>query len=186
MYFFVSLLSKFLFMILKSEVFPAGHINKPRGTKGELVFSANSDLLCNEDVEYLIFEIEGILVPFFIDEIKAGNGNQGTIKFDEIDDENKAKMFSGLTFFLPEKFLGEAKTTGEVELNYFIGFTLFDEKAGKSGCIIDIDQSTENELFIVQNGKNEILIPVTMDFITDIDHKKKIIYTDLPEGLLEL
>ena len=95
-------------------------------------------------------------------------------------------MFSGLTFFLPEKFLGEAKTTGEVELNYFIGFTLFDEKAGKSGCIIDIDQSTENELFIIQNGGKEILIPITMDFITDINHKEKIIYTNLPEGLLEL
>jgi len=172
-------------MILKSEVFPAGRINKPRGTKGELVFSANSDLLSNEDVEYLIFEMEGILVPFFIDEVKAGNGNQGTIKFNGIDDEIEAKMFSGLTFFLPEKFLEQAKTT-EIELDYFVNFTLIDEQAGETGCITDIDQSTENALFIVKNGKKEFLIPIVMDFITNIDHKKKIIYTDLPEGLLEL
>ena len=172
-------------MILHSEVFPAGRINKPHGTKGELVFSAKSDLLCNEEVEHLVFEIEGILVPFFIEEIKMGNGNQGRLKLDGIDNENEARMFAGLTFFLPEKFLEQTEAT-EVELNYFTGFTLFDKKAGKVGIITNIDQSTENALFIIQNGEKQTLIPITMDFIIAIDHKKKIISTDLPEGLLEL
>ena len=172
-------------MILHSEVFPAGRINKLRGTRGELVFSANSDLLYNEEIEYFIFEIEGILVPFFIEEIRAGNGNQGTLKFEGIDNENDARMFAGLTFFLPEKFL-EHTDASDVELNYFAGFTILDKKAGKAGVIIDIDQSTENALFVVQNGENEILIPITNDFITSIDHKKKIIFTELPDGLLEL
>ena len=54
------------------------------------------------------------------------------------------------------------------------------------GTITDIDDSTENWLFILQqeNGK-EVMIPAHEDFITEIRQEEKVIVVDLPIGLIE-
>ena len=46
-------------------------------------------------------------------------------------------------------------------------------------------QSAQN-LFLIESDENQYLIPVVEPFIERIDHKKKSIYFDLPEGLLDL
>ena len=44
----------------------------------------------------------------------------------------------------------------------------------------------KNALFVIPTDNDELLIPVGDDYITEIDHEKKIIYMNLPEGLLEI
>ena len=57
-------------MISLDEIFPIGQINKPHGVNGELSFTFSSDVFDTEEIPYLIMEIEGIPVPFFIDEYR--------------------------------------------------------------------------------------------------------------------
>jgi 16S rRNA processing protein RimM len=71
-------------------------------------------------------------------------------------------------------------------LGYFIGFTATDRRLGDIGEITDIDESTINTLFVVENNDGEILIPAQEEFIVDIDHENSRIILDLPEGLVEL
>ena len=70
--------------------------------------------------------------------------------------------------------------------SYFKGFRAVDKKLGEIGEITDIDESTINTLFVVEKQGEEILIPVQEEFIAGIDHKKRTITFDLPEGLLSL
>lgn len=51
------------------------------------------------------------------------------------------------------------------------------------GKIAEVNDSTENWLFITEDGT---LIPANEDLIIDIDYDGKVIVMDLPEGLLNL
>jgi 16S rRNA processing protein RimM len=102
-----------------------------------------------------------------------------------VKSDEKARSFSGSTVYLPKKYLEKVVDT-EIELDYFVGFKLVDEVKGDIGLITEVDQTTDNALFVIGKGRDEMLIPVGEDYIIKIDHKKKRIVVRLPEGLLDL
>jgi 16S rRNA processing protein RimM len=172
-------------MISLDEIFPIGQINKPHGVNGELSFTFSSDVFDTEEIPYLIMEIEGIPVPFFIEEYRFKTNSTGLIKFQDISSEEAARELNGLTIYVLKKYLDKVENE-EIELAYFAGFTLIDVHAGEIGVISEVDETTENTLFVIPKGDDELLIPVGEDYICDIDYDKKIITVDLPEGLLDL
>jgi 16S rRNA processing protein RimM len=172
-------------MIQKSSIFPIGQINKPHGVNGEMSFSFTSDVFDREDVPFFVFEIQGILVPFFVDEYRFKGSTTGLLKLDGVTSEEQARSFYGLTIYLPKTFL-EKVADKEIELDYFAGFTLIDKEKGILGIISEVDQTTENVLFVIPKPNNELLIPAGDEYIQKIDHEKKIIYVNLPDGLLDL
>ena len=172
-------------MIHKNEIFPIGKINKPHGINGEMSFSFTTDVFDTENAEYLIFEIEGILVPFYIESYRFRTESTALLKLERIDSEEEAREFNGLTIYLPDSFLDKVEEA-EMTMDYFVGFSMNDKNKGELGTISTIDQSTENVLFIIEQDSKEILIPANDDFITEINHEQKIIYVELPEGLLDL
>lgn len=172
-------------MIKENEVFKIGKFIKPHGIKGEINFSFENDVFDHVDCPYLICRIDNILVPFFIEEYRFKGKETALIKFEDIDDEEKARRMSGLEVYFPRKYY-EEESNEEIEYswNFFIGFSVIDKTAGKLGIIEDIDDKTINTLFLVKDGENELIIPATEDFIEKIDAKKKVLYLVLPEGLI--
>jgi 16S rRNA processing protein RimM len=172
-------------MILKTDVFPIGQINKPHGVNGEMSFSFTSDIFDREDIPYFVFEMQGILVPFFLEEYRFKGSTTGLLKLDGVTTDEQARAFYGLTIYLPKKFL-EKVEDAEIELDYFAGFSLIDAEKGLVGVISEVDQTTENVLFVIPTKDDELLIPAGEEYIEKIDHEKKLIYVRLPEGLLDL
>ena len=172
-------------MIVKSSVFPIGQIIKPHGVNGEMSFSFTSDIFDREHVPFFIFEMQGLLVPFFIDEYRFKGSTTGLLKLDGVKNEDQARAFYGMTIYLPKTFLEKVEDT-EIELDYFAGFSLIDSVKGLIGVISEVDQTTDNVLFVIPTKDDELLIPAGEEYIQEIDHDKKIIYVKLPEGLLDL
>lgn len=172
-------------MILKSSVFPIGQVVKPHGISGEMSFSFTSDVFDREEVPFFVFEIQGILVPFFVDEYRFKGSTTGLMKLDGVQNDDEARAFVGLTIYLPKSYLEKVKDE-EIEVDYFAGFTLIDEEKGVLGVISEVDQTTENILFVIPIKDDEMLIPAGEEYIQEIDHEKKIIRVKLPEGLLDL
>lgn len=172
-------------MIFKDDVFPIGQIIKPHGVSGEMSFNFTSDVFDTEDIPFIILEMQGILVPFFIEEYRFKSGSTGLIKLDGIKNENQARALSGLTIFVQKKYLDKVEDA-EIELDYFVGFDLIDAERGLLGNISEVDQTTDNVLFVIPNGDDELLIPAGEEYIEEIDHQKKTIRVRLPEGLLDL
>lgn len=172
-------------MIKENEVFKIGKLIKPHGIKGEISFAFENDIFDRVECPYLICRIDGILVPFFIEEYRFKGSETALISFEGIDSEEKAQRFSGIEIYFPRKYY-EEENSNEIEYswNFFIGFSVSDKTAGKIGIIEAIDDKTLNTLFLVKNGDDEFIIPATEDFIEKIDAKKKILYMNLPEGLL--
>lgn len=172
-------------MIKESVVFKIGKLIKPHGIKGEISFAFENDVFTRVDCPYLICRIDGILVPFFIEEYRFKGSETALITFEDIDSEEKAQRLSGLEVYFPRKYY-EEEIDDEIEYswNFFIGFSVSDKAAGKIGTIEAIDEKTLNTLFLIKNGDEEFIIPATEDFIERIDAKKEILYLKLPEGLL--
>jgi len=172
-------------MITENQIFPIGKILKQRGVRGEILCECPCDIIENQDFKFFILEIDGIYVPFFIDEYRINSAETVFVKLDGIDSENDVKTFIGKKIFAQKKFLKKVKTD-EIGLDYFIDFQVIDKTNGLLGKIADIDQTTENILMIVQAENKEILIPFSQSYITDIEHDTKTIFLDLPQGLTEL
>ena len=172
-------------MINKDDTYKIGRITKAHALRGEVVFMFSDDIFDRVDCPYLICEIDGILVPFFIEEYRFKNDSAALVKFEDIDSAEQAQQIIGSDIYFEKKYIEEGEED-EVSLNYFIGFTVKEDK-NTIGTIIGIDDNTDNWLFIVErtNG-DECMIPAHEEFIIDIDHKNKTIEMNLPIGLLDL
>jgi len=54
------------------------------------------------------------------------------------------------------------------------------------GVIREIIENPAHELLVMEYLNNEVLIPVTESMIKGVDVEKELIFTDLPDGLLDL
>ncbi|MBQ8606763.1 MAG: 16S rRNA processing protein RimM [Bacteroidaceae bacterium] len=171
-------------MIKQEDVFRIGQLGKPHGVKGEISFNFTDDIFDRTDeCEYLVGMVDGILVPFYIEEYRFKTDTVALIKFEGVDTSEQARVFTGMEIFFPKEFAAEPE---ELSWSYFVGFQVFDVRYGILGVIAAVDEATINTLFVItQMDGNELLIPAQEVFIVDIDHRKRSIKMDLPEGMIE-
>lgn len=172
-------------MIKKEEVYKIGVFNKPHGIHGELQFTFTDDIFDRIEAEYVICLMDGILVPFFIEEYRFRSNSTALMKLEGIDTAERARIFTNVEVYFPKK-LAEADDTAELTWDYFVGFRMKEVHQGYLGEVTEVDNSTINILFIVEHQGEELLIPAQEEFITDIDQKHRIITVKLPQGLLSL
>ena len=169
-------------MIKQEEVYRIGRLGKTHGVKGEVSFQFDDDVFDSVDSDYLILEVDGILVPFFIEEYRFRSDSVALVKFEDVDTQQRASELTGCDVFFPRSLVADDE--GEVTLSFLAGFDIVEENSGqKVGTIASIDDSTVNLLFELEDGR---LIPANDDLIHDIDTKGKVIKMDIPEGLLSL
>lgn len=172
-------------MICADDVFKIGRFIKPHGIKGEINFSFDNDVFDRVDCPYLIASIDGIFVPFFVKEYRFKGGDSALITLEDVTTDLQAKRFSGIDVYFPRKYFDENEEV-EYSLEYFRGFDVIDQNVGEIGTITDVDDSTLNILFLLEDKTGaEVIIPASEDFMTNIDPDKKILYVNLPEGLFE-
>ena len=111
-------------MIRKEEVFKIGIINKPHGVKGEVSFTFTDDIFDRVDCDYLILLLDGILVPFFIEEYRFRSDNAALVKFEGIDTAEKARGFTNVEVYFPKKYMEEQDEI--TSWNFFVGFKVHD------------------------------------------------------------
>lgn len=172
-------------MITKEQVYAVGQVSKSHGVKGELSIAFTTMMDGWENLAFLVLETEGVLVPFFINSWRGQNAKNGLIQFDGIDTEAAARTLIGARVFVPiEKVDPNAES--ELDPDFLIGYKIIDKVFGEIGAIVEIDDETDNILFVVHREGQEYLIPASDDFIDDLNHDEKTIHMTLPEGLLDL
>ncbi|MBR3519551.1 MAG: 16S rRNA processing protein RimM [Paludibacteraceae bacterium] len=175
-------------MITRDDIMQVGQIVKTHGLRGELAFTIKSDLLDEVDPPCLICELDGIYVPFFIEELRFKNDETALVKFEGIDSAEEAQEMVKCGLYIEKKYVPEEIGQSEVEgVDYYIGFKIFDSEGKEIGVIDGVDDSSENVLFLVVSPKGEeYYIPATDEYIIEIDDEKRTMSMDLPEGLLDL
>ena len=169
-------------MIRQEEVYKIGRLGKTHGVKGELSFQFDDDIFDRVDADYLVLDIDGILVPFFMEEYRFRNDSVCLVKFCDIDTQQRAQELTGCDVFFPRALAEEAEEVPS--LSMLVGFDIIDIANGKTiGRIASVDDSTVNILFELEDGT---LIPASDELIANIDGTSHTITMHLPEGLLDL
>lgn len=87
-------------MIREEEVFKIGQFAKPHGIKGELSLVTNSDVLEDAEDPYIVCEMDGILVPFFVADFRYKTDTVVLVKLEDVNSEEDARMFVGKEGFI--------------------------------------------------------------------------------------
>ena len=168
-------------MIKPEEVYRIGRLGKAHGVKGEVSFQFDDDIFDRVDSDYLILEVDGILVPFFIEEYRFRSDTVALVKFEDVDTQQRAQELTGCDVYFPRSLADDDEAPS---LSMLIGFDVVGVTTGTTvGRIAAIDDSTANLLFELEDGR---LIPAAEELITNIDTKNKVIKMTIPEGLLDL
>lgn len=172
-------------MIRKEDVVRIGTFNKPHGVKGELSFTFTDDIFDRVNCDYFICLLDGIFVPFFLEEYRFRSETTALVKLERVDNAEQARKFTNVEVYFPKSLVDEDESEDIPTWNYFAGFQVNDIHAGFLGEIVAVDDSTMNVLFAIErdNGE-EILLPAHEEFMVKIEKKKRILTVELPEGLL--
>lgn len=176
-------------MIRQEEVAPVGELIKTHGIAGELVMTSPYDgLFEGTDTPYIICDMDGILVPFFIERYRPRGAASLLVKLEYVDDERAARRFVRRTVYYPIDRLPENDSEGADDPAWecFVGYQLTDEAGHEVGTVTAVDASTANVLFRVDRGGQELLIPVAGEVVHGVDHAARRIAVAMPEGLLDL
>ena len=146
-------------MIRLEEISPIGIFGKTHGIKGEINLELNVDFDL-ENTPYIIVDIDGIFVPFFINDYRY-KSEKAYVKKEVLDD-------------------GEED---ELSINYYVGFTMLTPQRTVIGQIVEIDDSTANVLFVLDN---DTLVPVGAVEVLDLDPDRHTMIVEVPEGLLDI
>lgn len=172
-------------MIRQEDVFPIGRIGKPHGIKGEVLFHFDDDIFDRLDADYLVIEVDGILVPFFIEEYRFRSDDLAIIKFEGVDTAEEARPLVNCYVFFPK-----SQTTDDegMSLSQLTGFHVIDASTQHDvGTVTSVDTSTANTLIEVETADGERrLIPLAEELIAGFDPQQQHITLHIPEGLLEL
>jgi 16S rRNA processing protein RimM len=162
-----------------------GYIKKTHGLNGEVmvVFHAGFETTL-ENVEYLFFEVDGLPVPFFIDEIYFRSDSTANILFELLESQEKAKQFVGCKLFTERENI----IIEETDLNpkALIGVMVIDKKMGNIGSIVHIDDFGGNLVMTVNYLNHEVLIPLSDELVISFDPQSATLIMNCPEGIFDL
>ena len=168
-------------MIRLEEISPIGIFGKTHGIKGEINLELNIDFDL-ENTPYIIVDIDGIFVPFFIEDYRYKSDTMALVLFEDINTEEQVRPFFGKKAYVKTEALGEDEND-EMSINYYVGFTMLTPQRQIIGQIVEIDDSTANVLFVLDN---DALVPVGAVEVLDLDADKHTMIVEIPEGLLEI
>lgn len=173
----------------ENEFVKLGHIHQTHGLNGEVLvsFSDNTPLRpLFKKGNFCFIEIKNqTYIPYKILSTKSANSSSVICIFDMFEMIDKAKEIAGKSIFfhkeqIPKSFQTQFK---EMWIDYEIIQTLDNQSIG---IIHTVLQTPGQTLAQILHNENEILIPLNEDWIQSIDHNKKVILMDIPEGLLDL
>lgn len=173
-------------MIKQEEVYRIGRLGKPHGVKGEVSFQVSDDVFDRVDADCLVLELDGILVPFFIEEYRFRSEDIALLKLEGVDTADQARELTGCSVFFLRRLADNDRE--EVTWAEIIGYRIIDANTLQEvGTLTDVDDSTVNTLFNVTTKEgDEVLLPAGEDLITAVDKAARNITMTIPEGLLDL
>jgi 16S rRNA processing protein RimM len=166
--------------------FYLGKIAKLHGFKGEVsLFLDVSNPKDYENLKRVFVEMNGVLTPFFIDSLKPKNKGFIAVKFSDVNDENEAKKLLKKSIYLPEEELADLDDNQFYD-HEISGYKVVDTIKGDIGIVDTVIDLVSNPLLRLEKDSKEVLIPIFEGLIQKVDRKKKILYIQAPEGLIDL
>jgi 16S rRNA processing protein RimM len=171
-------------MIRKEDLTRIGFVNKSYGFKGSLnciIEIAHPEKLLRRKFLFLI--LEGLPVPFAVQEMEI-DGNEMFVKFEDVDSEIEARKLSRKEIYADRQ--KQKKKNDLMSWKDLSGFSVVDDTIGELGLIEEVMELPMQFIARCKQEEKEFMFPLNDDFILEIDEVEKIVFVDLPEGLLDV
>jgi 16S rRNA processing protein RimM len=163
-----------------------GYIVRTHGVKGQVVAFFDVDYPEDyKELESVFLQLNGKLVPFFIQALDLQPNGRIIIKFEDVESITEAEKLKNVALYLPLDQLPELDED-QFYFHEVIGFTVIDEVLGELGKIREIYEMPHQDLMAMDYQGVEVLIPVQDELIMRADKAGQKLYVKLPEGLVEI
>ncbi len=170
--------------IEKIEFKEIGSTQKPHGLQGELSLTLLDGMdLTLESIEWLFLEVDGLPLPFKVEEIRFRTDTLAIVKLQFIESQEEARKFSNCKILIDKEAIVFKEENYSPEL--LKGYTLIDQQIGEIGSILQVDDYNGNLVITVNYQQEEVLIPLNDEFIHSIDTKTETIVFSCPPGILD-
>ena len=167
------------------QYFKAGKLVAVHGLKGELILKHELGKKSSlKDVKAIFIEDKkDSFFPWFIETAKARSANEVLLKLETIDTREAAAKISQKEIWLTEEDF--KKLSAKSAPANLLGYTIINNKDRLSE-ILEVVEQPHQLLCRIEINKKEVLIPINENFLKKIDHKKKEVILELPDGLLDI
>ena len=162
-----------------------GTVVSKHGYKGDIKISVSSNNLDTfPDLKYLFIDLYGCFIPFKIENVRSFSKNVLIVKLKEIRSEDEVNEVIHKNIYVDSAEM-ESNIDSGFFYNDLINFEVITDSK-KIGRIENINSKLPQPVFEIIYDSRKVLIPIHEDLIKKIDKKNRIIYLDIPNGLLEI
>ena len=165
--------------------FKTGKFIAVSGLKGELIFKHELGKKTSlKDLKTIFIEDKkDSFLPWFIESTRVKSENEIYLKLEDVETREAAAELSQKDVWLAEEDFKKfaAKTTPAS----LLGYSIINNNETLSE-ILEVIEQPHQLLCRIELMNKEVLIPINESFLKKIDHKKKQVFMELPDGLLEV
>ena len=162
-----------------------GTVVSKHGYKGDIKISVSSNNRDTfPDLKYLFIDLDGCFIPFTIDNLRSFSKNVLIVKLKEIRSEDEVDEVIHKNIYVDSTEIESIIDSGFF-YNDLINFEVITDSKN-IGRIENINSKLPQPVFEIIYDSRKVLIPIHEDLIKKIDKENKIIYLDIPNGLLEI
>ncbi|MEL6843223.1 MAG: ribosome maturation factor RimM [Bacteroidota bacterium] len=163
-----------------------GYIAKARGLKGEVkaVFDVHNLREYKREEGFYLAKKGEPLKFHALRSMRVLNQGSAVLHFEGSTDRDAAEALKSHTIFFPKE---ELPSLPEGHFYFFqvIGYQIEDKTHGQLGKVSGFWDGPAQDVLVIDYQGHELLVPVTDEFVLQADHEQQILYTAVPEGLLE-
>lgn len=168
-----------------AEYFKIGKLVAVHGLQGDLLLKHELGKKTSLKGLQAIFteEKKNSFLPWFIESTKIKNEEETYLKLEGINTREAAIKLTQKEIWLPEaafkKFAAKSAPAG------LLGYTIINDKEAL-GEILELIEQPHQLLCRLEIKGKEVLIPLHEGSLQKVDHKKKQVLVELPDGLLDV
>jgi len=162
-----------------------GRIARPHGIRGEVKVTPLTDWPEKyEEFRSVYLELEDKNGEWVDIEKARIQGSRVILKLSGIDDRTHAETIRGYNLKVREETCS-ALPDGSYRISHLIGLGVNTTSGEQLGTIVDVMRMPSQDVYIIDAGGKEILIPAVKKFIKQVDVQNKVMIIEPIEGLLE-
>ncbi|QHV93518.1 ribosome maturation factor RimM [Spirosoma endbachense] len=171
----------------KDDCYQVGHITKTHGVSGELVLYLDVDNASEyADLESVLLEVKGDLIPYFIESIAIVKGSRAIIAFEDVDTIEQAERLINCGAYLPLDELEPITDETRFYFHEIVGYQVVDAQEGPLGTVRGVYAMNAQDLIAMDYLGKEVLIPINSDIVKTVDRANQKLNVALPDGLLAI
>lgn len=168
-----------------AEYFNIGKMVAVHGLKGELILLHELGKKSSLKGLATIFieDKKDSLLPWFIEETRIKSEKEIYIKLEGLESREQAMKLVQKKVWLPEA--DQKKYLSKTAPSSILGYSIISE-GEDLGPVLEVIEQPQQLLCRLEIRGKEVLIPLHEQSIEKIDHRKKQIRVELPDGLLDI